>query len=166
MESRHFGIRVSLPDPDNWRVVDDERWLSLAHDKSESLLRLRLWTAPPRITKEACLAQLYLWRGELRSVAEPMVERSLRAPSGYDVALRIDLAEPAHDQQAAILLAFGASVRRCYAATFETTATRDSAAELAARLRLISDGVLDQVELIKVDEFAPRRSFEEPQVYP
>ena len=116
---------------------------------------MRTWRASPRVTKDECREQVYLWRGELRPVSEPVVEGQLAAPAGFDVGVRIDLFDEASTGRRAVVLAFGANVRRCYAAVFETGFDPGvDEAELGARLRLITREVLDQVEIIGVEAIA------------
>jgi hypothetical protein len=95
------------------------------------------------------LEQVYLWRKELRPRIDAIVERQLRAPSGYDVGLRVDLI--GESPKSAVALAYGAAVRRCYAAIFETTVVGNDDAELGGRLRLVVDGVLDRIEIMGVE---------------
>lgn len=163
VESRAVGLRVPLPDARRWREPADERWLVLTHAPSSSSLRFRTWSAPVRVNKEACREQVYLWRSELRPGFEPMVEGSLAAPSGYDVGLRIDVARNQGGALGATLLAYGAGVRRCYAAVFQTAVTDARAeSELGARLRLVTEGVLNRVELIDIEEIPSQRPFSTP----
>jgi len=89
-----------------------------------------------------------------------MLERALHAPDGYDVGLRIDLASLEPGVQRAVVLAFGASVRRCYAASFETSMSGSDGAALGGRLRLVVDGILDRVRLRGLEELpASQRQF-------
>ena len=153
--AKKFRFRVWLPDAAAWKEVDDERWFTLVHPKSNSTLRFRTWKAPPRVTRAECLEQVYLWRSALRPKGDPMLERREQAPEGYDAALRIDLLEPQAEQPRAVALVVGATVRGCYAATYETSAGGpDSATVLAERLRLVSEGVFGRVELVALDAFA------------
>lgn len=155
MTARRFHFQVWLPDAAAWNEVADDRWFTLVHPKSASTLRFRTWKAPPRVTRAECLEQVYLWRSALRPEGEPMVERRAKAPEGYDVGLRIDLFQAEGEQHRAVALAVGATVRGCYAATYETIASGpDSAMLLAERLRLVSEGVFDRVVLIALDSFA------------
>lgn len=152
--SQRFGFRVQLPDRAGWVEVRDERWLTLMHRPTRSTLRLRSWRASPRVTKAECQEQVYLWRSELRPAQEAVVEGALGAPEGFDVRVRVDLfAEPALGRRA-VAFAFGAAVRRCYAAYFETGLADLSEAELGARLRLVTEGVLGRVEVMGVEAFA------------
>jgi hypothetical protein len=160
VQSRAVGLRVPLPDARQWSEHGKERWLVLRHAPSNSSLRFRTWRAPIRVNKEACREQVYLWRSQLRPRSEPMIEGSLAAPSGYDVGLRIDVTRNQDGALMATLLAYGAGLRRCYAAVFRTAVTDDRAeAELGARLRLITDGVLNRVELMGIEEIPSQRPF-------
>ncbi|HEU5073494.1 MAG TPA: hypothetical protein VFU02_04965 [Polyangiaceae bacterium] len=152
--SRRFGFRLPLPDAARWAEVDDAHWLTLLHRPSHSTLRLRSWRAPPRVTKQECREQVYLWRSELRPPSEPVVEGGLEAPAGYDVGVRVDLFAEAAGGRRAVALAFGASVRRCYAAYFETSLADVAESELGARLRLVTEGVFRRVEVLGVEAFA------------
>lgn len=154
LASQRFGFRLPLPDAGRWDEVADERWLTLVHRPTQSTLRLRSWRAPPRVTKEECREQVYLWRSELRPTSDPVAEGGLRAPQGFDVGVRVDLFAEGAQGRRALALAFGATVRRCYAASFETSAANASEAELGARLRLITEGVFGQVEVVGVEAFA------------
>ncbi len=160
VESRRFRFRVPLPDAPNWRVVEDERWFKLVHQPSGSSLSLRTWRASPRIDREDCQKQVYLWNSDLEPEAEAVVERSLVAPEGFEVGLRVDLAYDGGDDRKAIALASGAAVRRCYAAVFETRIAGDAGeAELGNRLRMVTDGVLNRVEIIGIEEVSRQRAF-------
>lgn len=152
--SKRFGFRLPLPDAGRWDEVSDERWLTLVHRPTRSTLRLRSWRAAPRVSKEECREQVYLWRRELRPAAEPVAEGKLGAPEGFDAAVRIDLFTAPTQGRRALALAFGATVRRCYAASFETSLADVSEAELGARLRVITEGVFDRVEVLGVEAFA------------
>ena len=152
--SQRFGFRVQLPDRTGWVEVPDERWLTLLHRPTRSTLRLRSWRASPRVTKDECQEQVYLWRSELRPVQEVVVEGALGAPQGFDVHVRVDLFAQAAEGRRAVAFAFGAAVRRCYAAYFETGLAELTEAELGARLRLVTEGVLGRVEVMGVEAFA------------
>lgn len=158
--SQRFGFRLPLPDAARWIEVADERWLTLEHRPTRSTLRLRSWRAPQRVTKQECREQVYLWRSELRPTADAVAEGGLGAPEGFDVGVRVDLFTDAPQARRAVALAFGAAVRRCYAASFETSLAGITEAELGARLRLISEGVFGQVEVLGIEAFA------EPQPEP
>lgn len=152
--SQRFGFRLPLPDAGRWIEVADERWLTLLHRPTQSTLRLRSWRAPQRVTKNECREQVYLWRSELRPNSDAIVESALGAPEGYDVGVRIDLFTDPSRARRAVALAFGATVRRCYAAAFETNLADLTEAELGARLRVIAEGVFDRVEVLSVEAFA------------
>jgi len=152
--SQRFGFRLPLPDRVRWVEVPDERWLTLLHRPTQSILRLRSWRASPRVTKGECQEQVYLWRSELRPVQEVVVEGALGAPEGFDVHVRVDLFSQATAERRAVAFAFGAAVRRCYAAYFETGLTELTEAELGSRLRLVTEGVLGRVEVMSVEAFA------------
>lgn len=152
--SRRFGFRMPLPDAARWAEVADAHWLTLVHRPSQSTLRLRSWRAPPRVTKHECREQVYLWRRELRPPSDAVVEGELGAPAGYDVGVRVDLFAEALGGRRAVALAFGASVRRCYAAYFETSLADVPETELGARLRLVTEGVFGGVEVLGVEELA------------
>jgi len=151
--SQRFGFRVQLPDRVGWVEVPDERWLTLVHRPTRSTLRLRSWRASPRVTKDECQEQVYLWRSELRPAQEAVVEGALGAPEGFDVHVRVDLFAEAAEGRRAVAFAFGAAVRRCYAAYFETSLAELTEDELGARLRLVTDGVFGRVEVLGVEAF-------------
>ena len=154
--SQRFGFRLPLPDRARWAEVIDERWLTLWHRSTKSTLRLRTWRASPRVTREECREQVYLWRSELRpaSEADAVAVGALAAPEGFDVGVRIDLFAEASQGRRAVALAYGATVRRCYAASFETDLADLSEAELGARLRLATEGIFGHVEVLGVEAFA------------
>ncbi len=154
LASQRFGFRLPLPDAGRWDEVADERWLTLVHRPTQATLRLRTWRASPRVTKEECREQVYLWRSELRPSSEPVAEGRLSAPEGFDVGVRVDLIAEGSQGRRALALAFGATVRRCYAASFETSLADVDEAEIGARLRLITEGVFDRVEVLGVEAFA------------
>src|SRR5690606_1429389 len=108
VQSRAVGLRVPLPDARAWSELDEERWFALTHEPSSSSLRFRTWRAPLRVSKDDCREQVYLWRSELRPRGEPMIEKSLGAPSGYDVGMRIDVERGQSGAFTAVLLAYGA----------------------------------------------------------
>jgi hypothetical protein len=154
LASQRFGFRLPLPDAGRWDEVADERWLTLVHRPTQSTLRLRTWRAAQRVTKEECREQVYLWRSELRPAADPVAEGALGAPAGFDVGVRIDLFAEGSQGRRALALAFGAAVRRCYAASFEPSLAGVDEAELGARLRLITEGVFERVEVLGIEAFA------------
>ncbi len=163
VQSRAVGLRVPLPDARAWSELDEERWFALTHEPSSSSLRFRTWRAPLRVSKDDCREQVYLWRSELRPRGEPMIEKSLGAPSGYDVGMRIDVERAESGAFTAVLLAYGAGVRRCYAAVFQTMVEHAGAeSELGGRLRLITEGVLNRVELIDIEEIPGQPPFATP----
>ena len=155
-ESASFRFRLMLPDRNGWREASDERWLTLLHPRSQSSLRFRTWVAGPRVSKDECLEQLYLWQGDLRPISDPVLTGSLAQPSGFDVGLRIDLST--QGSLASVAIAYGANVRRCYAAIAQTQAGPSESQEVVGgRLRLLVEGSLGSVVILGVEERAAER---------
>lgn len=116
-------------------------------------MRIRSWRAERLVKKEDCLAQVYLWQGDLRFSGDPVLEVALERPRDYDVRLVADVRPADVAGVKLVAVAYGAAVGRCYAAVLETRAEGGGAdAELGRRLRLFVDGSLNRVEAIGLEE--------------
>jgi hypothetical protein len=159
-----FALVVPIPEFPEWSIDDaSEQWFVARHAASNSELRVRAWPSNRSVTPAACEAQARLWLPTLPARAEDdAVEvRRLRAPSGYHgeliAGVRLLAAGTALEGYA---LAFGAAVGRCYAATFTTRAQGERAEErVGATLAVIAGGLLERVEVSKVEDRAPHPEF-------
>lgn len=153
-----FPIELGLPSKDSWRVSDGPTWLVATHSASASLLAVRTWRADRLVRRDACGAQARLARPSLPIIRDDAVleRRALAAPSGFDTELVVGV-EPTAQGIAGYALAVGASVGRCYVASFTTQVSgKNAEQEVATRLGLAVDRVLSGVRLRSVDERAPR----------
>ena len=111
------------------------------------------------VRRAECEAQARLARPTIPIVHEEAVvdRRALSAPADFDSELVVGVESSALGI-AGYALVFGASVGRCYAAVFTTSVSgKEAAPEVAARLGLVVDRVLNLVRVRRVDERAPRR---------
>ena len=156
VESRRQSLVVSLPVRAGWRVDDDaEPWFLARHAATGSELRLRTWIAPRQVRAEECQAQARLWRPSIPAIEdETVVRRRLRAPDDFFGEVVV-VVEPGTNGLEGHVLAFGASVGRCYAAVFATHVSGAGSEEvLGRRLVLIVEGVFARVRLRGVEDRA------------
>ncbi|MEI9937091.1 MAG: hypothetical protein WDO69_07685 [Pseudomonadota bacterium] len=154
-----FPIELMLPNKQDWRIAEGPTWLVAEHQSSSSQLAVRTWRADRVVRRAECEAQARLGRPTIPIVHdEAVVDRhALSAPSDFDNELVVGV-EPSALGISGYALVFGASVGRCYAAVFTTRVSgKNAELEVAARLGLVVDRVLNDVRLRSVDERAPRR---------
>jgi len=150
---------VKLPQRTAWAVDDQtSRWLLLRHPPSQSELRVRTWRAARLVRPEECERQARLWRPgiPMPSADTALDRRKLFQPRGY-VTRAVAGVRPVGRTGAleGFVLAFGATIGRCFAFVY-TTHARGTGAEAAIgdRLALVADGVLPAVRIRSIDDRA------------
>jgi hypothetical protein len=154
-----FPVELTLPDKARWQIAEGPTWLVADHGPSSSQLALRTWRADRVVRRAECEAQARLGRPTIPIVHDDAVvdRHALSAPADFDSELVVGV-EPSALGIAGYALVIGASVGRCYAALFTTKVSgNDAELEVAARLGLAVDRILNQVRVLRVDERAPRR---------
>jgi hypothetical protein len=160
--SLDIPIEVLLPAKSSWRVTDGPMWLEAEHAGSSSKFALRTWRAERLVGRSDCAAQARLARSSIPIVHdESVIERRLfSAPSGFDSELVVGvepIAPGAGGGVAGYAIVFGASVGRCYAAVFTTSASGAGAEqEVAARLGIAVDRVFGTVRARSIEDRAVR----------
>jgi len=154
-----FPLELTLPDKARWQIAEGPTWLVADHRPSSSQLALRTWRADRLVRRAECEAQARLGRPTIPIVHEDAVvdRHGLSAPADFDSQLVVGV-EPSALGIAGYALVIGASVGRCYAAVFTTQVRgKDAELEVAARLGLAVERILNRVRVLSVDERAPRR---------
>jgi hypothetical protein len=89
--------------------------------------------------------------------------RPLSAPEGYHgeliAGVKLGEARPNEARLGGYVLAWGATVGRCYAAVFTTQASGTDAELRIGRTLAVAAGVLDRVRAASVDDRAPHPEF-------
>jgi hypothetical protein len=153
-----FPIELKLPEKPSWQIADGPTWLVLRHAQTSSELALRTWRAERLVRRSDCEAQARLTRASIPVVRDESVidRRPLTTPADFDTELSVGV-EPTAQGLVGYAIAIGASVGRCYAAVFTTRVSGNGAdQEVAARLGIAVDRVLNSVRLRSVDERAVR----------
>lgn len=156
VESRRQSLVLTLPMRESWRIDDAvEPWFLARHAATGSELRLRTWPAPRQVRAEECQTQARLWRPSIPPIREEaVVRRKLSAPAAFSGEVVVGV-EPGGDGLEGHVLAFGATVGRCYAAVFTTRASGPGSEDtLGRRLVLIVEAVLPRVRLLGVEDRA------------
>jgi hypothetical protein len=154
VESRRQSLVLALPMREAWRIDDArEPWFLARHAATGSELRLRTWPAPRQVRADECQAQARLWRPSIPPIRdEAVVTRKLSAPEAFAGEIIVGV-EPGGDGLEGHVLAFGATVGRCYAAIFTTRASGPGSEDtLGRRLVLIVEAVLPRVRLLGVED--------------
>lgn len=155
VSSARFMLAVSLPERRAWSVDDaSQPWLTMRHDASASQLLARTWLAPRLVRPAECEQQARLWRRDLPVPAsDELVDRALlAAPNGFQTEVRVGVSRRGAELEGYVL-AFGASVSRCYALVFMTSASGPGAeGVLGRRLATVNDGVLPRVRSLGVED--------------
>ncbi|XYH95146.1 hypothetical protein ACMHYB_46280 [Sorangium sp. So ce1128] len=155
--SERFDLRLPLPDARGFRVEDGEGpWLVATHAASSTSLLVRTWREDGRASRAACEARARLWRDLPRPDRSlTAVERRIDVPEGFDTVVEIGVADaPPGAPIEGFAVAFGGSVRRCFAFIAETRAAGPSAERLVAeRLAAVVEISLGGVRLER--EVAP-----------
>jgi hypothetical protein len=149
-----FPIELELPSKQSWQIMDGPNWLVLRHTQTSSELAVRTWRAERLVRRSDCEAQARLARVSIPIVHdEALIEqRPIAAPSDFDTQLAVGV-EPTVHGLLGYAIAIGASVGRCYAAVFTTNVSGLGAEqEIAARLGIAVDRILNSVRLRSVDE--------------
>ena len=161
--SARFALEVRLPQREQWRVDDrSEPWLVATHGASTSSLLVRAWRAARLAKPDDCEAQARAWRKSIPEASPDSIvdEANAAVPEGYSTHVLVGV-HPAADEPDAIdgyLLAFGATVRRCYALVFTTRGRGEGAeAEVGDRLGLVAGGILRTLRMRGVEDRGPQR---------
>lgn len=153
-----FPVELLLPAKDEWQL-SERSWLVATHAATHSELALRTWRADRLVKRDECLAQARLARATLPVVREEAVleRRAFASPKGLDSELVVGV-EPTEQGVSGYALVIGSSVGLCYAAAYVTQASGARAEqEIATRLGIAADRVLQSVRIRAVDERAVRR---------
>jgi hypothetical protein len=153
-----FPIELELPSKSSWQITDGPTWLLLRHTQTSSELAVRTWRAERLVRRSDCEAQARLARVSIPMVRdEALIDRRASAvPLDFDTQLAVGV-EPTVQGISGYAIAIGASVGRCYAAVFTTSVSGKGAEqEVAARLGIAVDRILNSVRLRSVDERAVR----------
>jgi hypothetical protein len=119
---------------------------------------MRTWRAERLVRRSDCEAQARLARVSIPIVHDESLidRRPLAVPADFDTELVVGV-EPTAQGITGYAIAIGASVGRCYAAVFTTRVSGVGAEqEVAARLGIAVDRILNSVRLRSVDERAVR----------
>ncbi|MBX3128977.1 MAG: hypothetical protein KF718_19835 [Polyangiaceae bacterium] len=159
--SARTGLSVTLPSAGSWRIDDGARWLVASHAESRSELSLRVWRAHRRVRIEECRAQVALWRPEFPTWSETEVldQRDLQAPKDFAGTVTV-LVRPVvgSSELEGWVVAFGASIDKCFAGLFRTRASGSGAeAALGDRLAQAVDQLLPSAAELGVDARVPSR---------
>ncbi len=148
------GLSLPLPDHAGWRSSRIGSWSVLTHELTESRLRLKLWRAPRLVSKEECAAMARLGQREVVTLTddELIERRPFSAPSGFDTELTVGVRERGGELHG-FAQVFGATIGRCYAASFESV-TRGAGREreLGRRLTLMVETALAGVEVRAIED--------------
>lgn len=149
--SGRFHLRVPLPDASGWSV-DDERtpWIEAKHRGAQAQLIVRIWREDDITNRARCEANARVTRVlPDREGAEIVEERAVRAPRGFDTVATVGVVPGGRGLPlVGFVMAFGASVRRCFAYVLVTKADGKDAEELIAeRLATMVELSLSNVAL-------------------
>lgn len=155
--SLRFSLEVKLPERKAWQVDDHTtHWLLLRHAPSHSELRVRTWRAARLVHPQDCERQARLWRPQIPtpSADTALDRRTLASPNAYTT--RVVAGVQPLDQSGTLegfVLAFGATIGRCFAFVY-TTRARGSGAEasIGDRLALVSSAVLPAVRMRSIED--------------
>jgi hypothetical protein len=153
-----FPIELKLPSKPDWQIADGPTWLVLRHAQTSSELALRTWRAERLVRRSDCELQARLARVSIPIVHDESLidRRPFATPSNFDTELAVGV-EPTAQGISGFAIAIGASVGRCYAAVFTTRVNGKGAEqEVAARLGIAVDRILNSVRLRTVEERAVR----------
>ncbi|MBI5531964.1 MAG: hypothetical protein HY898_04560 [Deltaproteobacteria bacterium] len=150
--SKRFDLSMQLPDGHAWRIDDHKtNWLLAAHPGSSSVLRVRMWREQGIVGRDACEQRARDWTRDIPLAQSSRVLDRHPAPEvpapGFDteVITGVSRAQPAATGPAGpapasasidgFVMAFGASMKRCFAAVYTTSSTgADGSARLGERL--------------------------------
>jgi hypothetical protein len=130
--SKRFDLTVPLPDGTAWKI-DDHRthWLVAEHPGSSSVLRVRLWHEQEVMTRDRCEQRAREWTRDLPVLADARIVDRHAAPEvpapGYDTEIVTGIAANKNDRVDGFVTAFGASMKRCVALVFTTSASGPTA---------------------------------------
>jgi len=149
-------LELQLPELSQWRAGPGRTWARLEHPASHSTLDLWLDRAERLVRPADCAGRARitrpdLWKPEPETVVD---EQRLAAPPGFrtELTVGIDAAEPTGAVRG-FVLAFGASIGRCYAFSFTTQSEGPAAEiEIARRLDLVATRVAPSVAVLAVED--------------
>lgn len=153
--SRRFFVAIPLPERRSWRVDDSTTpWLVARQPASSSELLARTWTAQRLVRPAECERQARLWRPDLPAPSDDTTvdARTIAVPADYQTQLVVAV-QPHAGGIDGFALAFGATVGRCYALVYSTSA-KGPGAETAVgrRLAIIVDGVISRVHGLRIED--------------
>jgi hypothetical protein len=134
--SKRFDLSMQLPDGHEWRIDDHKtNWMVAIHPGSSSVLRARIWREPSIVGRAACEQRARDWTRDIPVVQDSRVVDRHPAPElpepGYDteVVTGVVRAQAASGSADGYVIAFGASMKRCFAVVFTTSARGVDASE-------------------------------------
>jgi hypothetical protein len=140
--SKRFDLSMQLPDGHAW-LIDDHKtnWMVAVHPASSSQLRARMWREQSLVGRDACEQRARDWTRDIPVLQNTKVVDRHAAPEipapGFDteVVIGVARAQAANGSADGYVMAFGASMKRCFAVVFTTSAIgADASARLGDRL--------------------------------
>ena len=150
-----FSLTFELPDGATWRKAPGPGWARFLHAQSGSRLELNLTRAERLVRPEDCEARARLEHPELPQPArdEALDRQRLAVPRGFLTDATLSVSDAAPGTLEGHLIAFGATVSRCFALHFVTPVSGAQAErEVARRLGLVMDRVLPSLALREIDD--------------
>jgi len=153
--SKRFELSIAFPEGKSWRIDDHgSPWLTARHPATGTLVRARIWHEASIVNGSACERRAREWLKDMPDVSnmEVIDERHIaNVPAGgYDTVLRAGIVSTknttANAPISSVVLAFGASMKKCFAAVFQSEAagigaSAQSGDRLAFGTRIIESAV-------------------------
>jgi hypothetical protein len=153
--SKRFELSVAFPEGKSWRIDDHTTpWLTARHVPTDSVVRARIWHEATIVNAAACERRAREWLRDIPDASEIEIIDERRAENvpagGYDTVVRAGVMAPksnsASAQLSSVVLAFGASMKKCFAATFISqisgaNASAQSGERLAIGTRIIESAI-------------------------
>lgn len=155
------ALTVELPELSAWRSGNGGSWARIEHPSSGSAIEFWWVRAERRARPADCEARARLARPELWQPAPEttVAQESLDLPATYRTESSVGIEPRDAAGVQGFVIAFGASVSRCYGFYFTTHAEGTGAEiEIARRLDLVSARILPSVTLRNIeDRVSPER---------
>jgi hypothetical protein len=149
-------LSIPLPNRSGWRSLPDPgTFVVLEHAATRSRLLLRVWREPEVMSRQACEERARLLR-ELPPSGGELGTSRVDAPRGFDtkVVAGVATTEPG-EPLVGYLVAFGASVHRCFALAYTTEASGPSPEETIGNRLAVVEGLI--VRGIRLERDLPAR---------
>lgn len=136
--SRRHGAWLQLPDGAAWRIDDHKAsWLVARHPATSTVLRFKLFREEHAVNRDRCEAMMRRDDPTLPREDDAAIDRADAPVAGWD-SRAFAVVSASRDADAPLVgqyVAWGASIRRCFALHVATSARgADAAATLGARL--------------------------------